>query len=308
MPRSKGTVKDNGSGIARSITVLRADSKQPVGSGTSDASTGDFEIEHGYGGQCLALCEGSISEGQRWRVHGPYTPTPGGFDIPSLNPVAHFDAQSLTQLDYETLDIWSDQSGNGHDLLKIESGRGPVYGARIFNGLPGVMTLDSGIVGSDAYNSLMSTAAFSAVIPQPTTWFWVCALSGQDGGVLTDGIDSSNRQVFGSLSSTSYDTALWAGNGGSYSDNFDTMLVKPSVWVGIFDGANSYLRRNGSISEGPVDIGNNSLGGITYGGRFSDQRYYSAIMSEFGVIGSRLTEGEIEALEEYLMGRWLISP
>ena len=126
-------------------------------------------------------------------------------------------------------------------------------------------TIDGSINGR-AYAAFSGTGAYVTNFPalsQTNVIFTVSRKGGSTTGYYFDSANNGSRNIL--LEATSTTMTTYAGGTPA---NFD----RPSGWCIIeqqFAGANSYVKTNGVLAQSGVNIGAETMGGITIGQRFA---------------------------------------
>lgn len=191
--------------------------------------------------------------------------------------------------DGDVIGAWEDQSGNNRDVLQGTTANKPTLRLNVRNG--------RSVVRFDGVNDFLQ--ASYANIVQPYVRFVVIESDGAISEQIVSSVDSNNAVLFISDGST-FD--IFAGNilgGPAFDTNWH-------IFVGVFDGASSSIRIDGSATLG--DAGANVIdGGATIGA------FHNGLDTFFGgdiaevLDYSNITSDEIDQLEQYLADRYGIT-
>lgn len=216
-----------------------------------------------------------------------------------------FDADAITGLSADDpVSQWDDESGNDHHATQGTSANRPLYRTSALNGLPGVE-----FDGSNDY--LASAATYPS--EQARTVFIVSQLhatptGGNQTGVAFFGSSGSRatltlRSTTGALSGnriTHWDSSnSWQPGGDADAD--------PHVHTFQYTGSSDVVIRRNGVEEGDNAIGSNipAHDRIILGdGQLGSSARLKGHLFEVVVYDRRLTAGEIEQVEEYLLLKW----
>lgn len=208
---------------------------------------------------------------------------PSQVGIPN-SAIAHYDAQSLSLTDGDTVSTWPDETTNGYDL----SGASPVYQTGNINGNPAVrFDGNTGPLMSDISD-----------VTQPNTILLVLSaedvssvLVALDGNPNADSATQHDLQVNGS------DWRLQGDLSGGSRTNDHTLLTC------IFDGVNSVIRQDGQqVASGT--IASETLAAINLGSRSDGNNAVTGDYGEVLVCDTRLSSTVIDEQEQRMSGRW----
>lgn len=211
--------------------------------------------------------------------------------------VAWFAADALALAHNDPVASWPDGSAEGNDLAQATGSLQPTYIAGELNGRPIVRFVDDWM-----------QVTLASVATQPTTVFILAKMFHTGtGGVMMDGVSSSNRQYFGSFGAGDQNITTWSG--GSLDSGFNTPESEYVLWTLRYQEGAAFIRRNGTQVASTATGGGNSMGGITLACRYNVDvgRCMDADVAEMIVYDAGLTTGEIEDVEDYLQ-RWFPVP
>lgn len=213
-----------------------------------------------------------------------------GLAIPTSGLHMRLRADEITGLSNgDPVATWPDISGNGRDATQATSGKRPTWQSAGVNGRPAVrFTLAS--------SQYMATASWTE-LAQPNTVVVVASISASS--YICDGIADGYRHAIFAISGMS----IFAGSSVSGSVS---MPAAASVWTGVYNGASSLLRRNGTtVASG--NAGTNGLTGLTIGSRFNGAQNSNDYICEVLVYDRLLTSDERALVEGLLIADWGLS-
>lgn len=203
--------------------------------------------------------------------------------------IAQYVASSISASDGQTISSWSDSQGS-NDL----SGGSPTFKTGGLSGKP--------FVRFDGVDDALTTT-FGSAEGQPNTIQVVGEIRATDSNQpFIDGISSGQLLYWVERGNNPNSWALFAGNSNVYGTQNDTA----SLFTGVFDGASSVLREDGTQTASG-DPGSNSIDGISLGA-YADQSAYGEVdIYEVVVYNDRLTGTEIDKQEQRLADKYGIT-
>jgi hypothetical protein len=200
---------------------------------------------------------------------------------------ARFDATEISASDGDLVSTWADETGNGYDLT---AGTAPTYRDNIIGSNP--------VVRFDGSSEFVDVA-FSA-LAQPNTIFVVAQFRSNAGGSNQPILDAkdNDRQTIGENNDS---WQLFAGS----SLTRGTADTVEHIWGGLFNGASSTLRVDGSqIASG--DVGGGSLDGLTVGTNQPQEDFSAVDVGEI-LVYPQDKSGIESDVEQYLSDKWGIT-
>jgi hypothetical protein len=228
-------------------------------------------------------------------------------DVPSEGLVLHLDAASIDLTDGAPVGVWPDLSGHSHDAVQELTERQPKF---VRSGSPSGLPV---IRFEGTPIPFFETAAMGPYDPPNTVFLvWNLNASTGDGQNVLDGLTAGNRVRIGwSVWSPVVNTIFAYADEGSFND---TVLgaappafpfEAPIVTTVVYDTEGGMLRFDGTIMD-EKPTGGLALTGYTIGRRFGfDQQRFIGDVAELLVYSRRLTEAEIEQVEQALISKWL---
>ena len=208
------------------------------------------------------------------------------------NLVMHFDADNV-QTTAGAVTRWYNQGTTGATLDALPDSVSPLHVTNVING-------QSVVRFSNASVQTLRTGPLGYDLPQPLTIFHVGLMTSNTGQPFYyDGRVDGKRATF-YHDSTTVDsiyggTATISGAGG-------TINVFNS-WASVYNGASSFINRNGAAVTGPGAIGTNALDGLTIGGRFINNRM-SGDIAEIAVFTGLLNAAQLKILSNHFSAKY----
>ena len=215
-------------------------------------------------------------------------------DMPNLS--AWYKADSIIGLtDGQSIETWSDISGNGRNLTQTTAANRPVLKINILNGKNIVR-----FSRSDSQRLYYSGGGLN----QPITVFivWKCNNTGTSPasrGTVLDGMNTDYSSFLMAYSDTS-EVRSYAG---IYNKTvpFGNFIISSAV----FNAGSSLLKENG-VFKG---TGSNTYGipnGITIGGRYGQLYYLNGDVAEIIIYNTAMSTENINKVEDYLSSKYAI--
>jgi hypothetical protein len=201
---------------------------------------------------------------------------------------ARYDATELSLSDQDSVTTWGDETGNGHDLT---AGTAPTYISNGINGNP--------VVRFDGVDDVLDVAFASQ--SQPNQIFIAFEM------VTVD--DTASEGIFDA--DTDGGHLVRARGNGNFSMFAGSNLDGPAtdtnahIFGGLFDGANSTFRLDGSQANSG-DPGSNALDGVTLGAHGGRQFYGNVDVGEV-LVYPQDKSGIQGDVEQYLSDKWGIT-
>lgn len=220
--------------------------------------------------------------GNAWSQIYPETAIP---DSESLH--SRYDATQLSLSDQDSVTTWPDETDNGHDLT---AGTAPTYVSDGINGNPSVRF--------DGVDDVLQ-AQFSAV-PQPNTIYVVWQLTETTGTnpAILDSTNTNDRNLTGFNNG---ELGIYAGSYIRSSQGEDT---NPHITGGLFDGASSTLRIDGSQEASGDTSAVQSHDGHTVGRYAPSDGDYTPIDVGEILFYPEDKSGSQDDIEQYLADKW----
>jgi hypothetical protein len=223
----------------------------------------------------------------------PYTPL-------SLSPALwakadagyYTDAGTALATDGQSVQQWSDQSGNGRHPSQATAGKRPLWIANGQNGLP--------VLRFDGVDDYLKAAGFT--LTQPETVFIVYKSITLGGSGTHDTIFDGNATIGGAfLSDVRPVTQINAGTSVPVATAAADGIF--AVLVVQFSGASSFWRLDGTqVATG--DAGANDMNGFTLAALGNNSRTTNIDVGEVIVYPTALALADLQAVEAYLKARW----
>ena len=190
---------------------------------------------------------------------------------------------------------WPDSSGLGRHAAQTTGSLQPTYQTGELNGHP--------VVRFDGTDDYLATAAFASE-PQPHTVFVISRLgTAIVTRYLLDGIVTTDRHALFLNASSQIEAFAGVSNLG------DTATAgQVAVYAVTYNGASSGIWKNGVDVSGVGNVGGQALTGLTIGGRFNGVETLDGDVGEVIVYDRALTTAERQAVEQYLMTKWGVTP
>lgn len=193
-------------------------------------------------------------------------------------------AGTVAAADTETIERWTDQSGNSRNADQSTAAKQPTLRASVQNSLP-VVRFDGGDV--------LATSAFTALTQPFTVAFMAIANPDSTSRVVVGMTGSNVRVTSGNLWTA---LALTALSGAAAT-------TSPVIVIAKFNGTSSLIRVNGTEATG--DAGTGTASQLFVGGGTSTPTApYNKDIGEVCIYSRGLTGAEISALETHLRSRW----
>ena len=216
-----------------------------------------------------------------------------------LSPVLWLDASDTSTITEVggAVSQWDDLSGNGNDLLQATAANQPTTGSRTLNSLNTIEFVNA---------DWMKTSA-GVTLAQPFFLFAVAQwdTSGRAFPYLMSGRDDINMVI--SLLNT--DDLRYRGGATSVTISTNVGLDAPHIVGGLWDGASSVFRLDGTTSAQTVGTTSTEL--LAIGASGPDvgvsSTWLDGFIAEIIVVDGTLTAGEIAATESYLADKWGIT-
>ena len=192
--------------------------------------------------------------------------------------------------DGEEITLWEDQSGNrryarGKDYYGNDN---PRYDADTNSA---DFALPSAILAGDNFPE----GGFA----QPTTIFCVGSIRSLPyTGYFYDSLNGSSRQIL-----TAHGGGTWQVGAGAWPNTSEWYLGAPVINTIVFNSTSSQQRVNGEVVF-TGDMGTGALDGLVLGCRYNTANHLDGQISEFILYDSELSTADMEAVEEYLIGKW----
>ena len=210
------------------------------------------------------------------------------------------DAGTTLAANNETVQQWNDQSGNGNHVSQATAGERPTLKT-------------SGINSKYSVEFSASDRLFSSVInvSAPNTIFAVFNITSSDtaGACVYDSYNNTRHNFFWDVANTNYRAAAV-----NVESTTQSILTADYISAVIYNGASSFIGMNGAdVGDGGVDLGSNSLDGISLGKLRGNPAPLAGTYSLFGQIAelivydSALSTTDREAVETYLADKWGIT-
>ena len=229
----------------------------------------------------------------------PFKYTPPTYYIPPFTPtniagcqlwLDAADASNVTLATTTTVSAWLDKSGRGNNMTGLNS---PTY-TTLINGNRTITT--------NGTNQMLSNTTFT--LPQPFTAFVVCTLRSSGGGyayVLEGTVGPSATVLHTPV--TSSNLAMWAGTSNVQPSPAVAFASNvPRMYTAVFNGANSALGINSTITTG-LDPGTNAKTGARFGANWANV-YQAADWAEVILYDSVLSTYQRQTVENYLAWKW----
>ena len=207
------------------------------------------------------------------------------------------DAGTTLAANNETVQQWNDQSGNGNHVSQSTAVNRPTYKT---SGINSKASIDF-----DGIGDFMDST--TPVVSAPNTVFAVFNQTTNtiNGGVVWDSDSGDRHNFFWRNSSGFYEAAAVNAEVTTIST-----LTADYIAAVVYNGASSSIHMNGAdVGDGSVDLGSNSLNGITVGALRSNITgwYMDGQIAELVVYNSVLSTADRQAVETYLADKWGIT-
>jgi hypothetical protein len=225
-------------------------------------------------------------------------------ELPGL--VLHLDVTTLELEDGAPVSLWPDLSGIGNHAVQADGPRRPIY---FESALP---------AGGPAVRFEGTPLPFLLVQDMgshdpPNTIFLVWKINQATGGTFQSALDGATASERVQIGYEVGPSRMHALSGGSYPARalFKSISIpfeNPIVTSVVYDPAGGLLRVNGFLEDQNA-TGDLPITGLTIGrrtaGDTADTQSLGGNIAELIVYDRRLTDGEIEQVEQYLMDKWL---
>ncbi|MFT5153018.1 MAG: sialidase-1 [Planctomycetota bacterium] len=193
-----------------------------------------------------------------------------------------------------SVSAWGDRSGNGHDLLRVDTDPDlrPVFVSAAGNSLPAVEFDGNDFIWGD------STGQFGTLTGAKTILL-ALEVNSANGGYVFDGTSSTGRNAL--ITGQNASPGLWnlfTGQSATVGETISTGVVQ--VHSVMFDTTTHAQWINGVLSSNGSGAADD-LRGFLLGARYSLDHELSGRVSEVLVYSEALTDTDRAALESYLL-------
>lgn len=212
------------------------------------------------------------------------------YSIPAPGDLhARYDATNLSHAGGDSVSTWPDETGNGYDLT---AGTAPTYQTGVISGKPVVR-----FNGTDQFLDVGFTA-----LSQPNHIFAVFKFHSTPSTSENELIVDSGATHYHGLYNNGFDDNDWAIFAGSQVGTSTTADTSPHIAGGLFDGASSEVRVDGSVVN-TGDAGTNSLDGLVVGTDHSQSDFASVDVGEVLVYPQDKSDIADDVMQ-YLNDKW----
>jgi Pectate lyase superfamily protein len=213
-----------------------------------------------------------------------------------VDAICEYRADQITGVaDATAISAWPDSSGNGFPLAQATGANQPTFykttAAKLINGLPAVWF--------DGTDDQMQNTSVPTLV-QPVTLVAVCAYTSfTDTPIVVADLTPASEVALASTAAP-----LFEAYGGAVLSAGTPTNAATYIQVGVFNGANSLLRANGTALASGNAGSNGFQGGIILGASASISQWFTGAICHVILFPFALTVAQCQAVEAYLTNKW----